>query len=69
MRIGIYARVSTVDKGQDVEVLAKEFFPEFTMEDLVSLPRYHIYLRLMIDGGGWRGFSAITLSPGTSQTV
>lgn len=43
--------------------LAEEFFPEFTVEDLVGLPRYHIYLRLMIDGVVSRGFSAVTLPP------
>jgi len=48
---------------RDAKVLAEEFFPEFSVEDLVSLPRYHIYLRLMIDGVVSRGFSAITLPP------
>jgi len=48
---------------RDAKVLAEEFFPEFTVEDLVSLPRYHIYLRLMIDGVVSRGFSAVTLPP------
>ena len=33
------------------------------MEDLVGLPRYHIYLRLMIDGVVSRGFSTVTLVP------
>jgi hypothetical protein len=46
---------------RDAKVLAEEFFPEFSMEDLVSLPRGHIYLRLMIDGVVSRGFSAVTL--------
>lgn len=48
---------------RDAEVLAKEFFPQFAVEDLVSLPRYQIYLRLMIDGVVSRGFSALTLPP------
>jgi hypothetical protein len=46
----------------DAEVLAKEFWPEFKVEDLASLPRYHVYLRLMIDGVVSRGFSAETLA-------
>ncbi len=29
----------------------------------MSLPHYHIYLRLMIDGVVSRGFSAVTLAP------
>jgi DNA helicase HerA-like ATPase len=46
---------------RDAKVLADEFFPEFSVEDLVSLPKYHIYLRLMIDGVVSQGFSAVTL--------
>jgi hypothetical protein len=46
---------------RDAKVLADEFFPEFSIEDLVSLPKYHIYLRLMIDWVVSRGFSAVTL--------
>ena len=49
--------------GRDAKVLAEEFFPEITMEDLVSLPPYHIYLRLMIDGVVSQGFSGVTLPP------
>lgn len=49
--------------ARDAKVLVDEFFPEFSVEDLVSLPKYHIYLRLMIDGVVSRGFSALTLSP------
>lgn len=45
---------------RDAEVLAKDFFPEFSVEDVVSLPRFHIYLRLMIDGVVSRGFRALT---------
>lgn len=48
---------------RDAKVLANEFFPEFSLEDLVSLPPYHIYLRLMSDGVVSRGFSAVTLLP------
>jgi len=45
----------------DAEVLEKEFYPEFRTTDLVSLPNYHIYLRLMIDGRVSRPFSAETI--------
>lgn len=34
----------------DAEILAKEFYPTFSAKDLINLPNYHIYLRLMIDG-------------------
>jgi len=43
--------------------LEKEFTPEFTEEDLVNLDRFHIYLRLMINGLTGRPFSAKTLVP------
>ena len=45
----------------DAEVLEKEFAPTFTMEDIVNLDKYQIYLRLMIDGVGSQPFSARTI--------
>ncbi len=47
----------------DAEFLEKEFEPEFTPEDLVNIPNYHIYLKLMVDGVTSRPFSATTLPP------
>jgi len=47
----------------DAEFLEKEFEPVFTMNDLVNLDKYHIYLKLMIDGVASRAFSATTLQP------
>jgi hypothetical protein len=44
----------------DAEILGKEFYPEFSMHDLVSLPNFHVYLKLMIDGAVSRSFSAET---------
>jgi hypothetical protein len=44
----------------DAEILAKEFYPEFSVEDLINLPNYHIYLKLMVDGRVSRPFSANT---------
>jgi len=46
----------------DAKVMEKEFFPTFTHEDFVNLPRYHIYIKLLIDGAVSKGFSAITFS-------
>ena len=46
----------------DAEVIGKEFYPEVSVEDLISLPNYHIYLKLMIDGKVSRPFSAETLT-------
>lgn len=47
----------------DAEFLEKEFMPEFTAQDIVNLPNYCIYLRLMVDGVTSRPFSATTLPP------
>jgi len=47
----------------DAEILAKEYAPTFTEEDLINLPKYNIYLKLMIDGVASRPFSALTLPP------
>jgi len=44
----------------DGEILAKEFYPEFSVEDLINLPNYNIYLKLMIDGRVSKPFSAET---------
>src|SRR5437899_8096810 len=38
----------------DAEILEKEFAPELHALDLVSLPNYHIYLKLMIHDKAYR---------------
>jgi len=45
----------------DAKIMEREFYPVFTYDDFVTLPRYHIYLKLLIDGTESKGFSAITL--------
>ena len=45
----------------DAEFLEKEFFPEFNAQDLVNLPNFNVYLKLMIDGLTSRPFSATTI--------
>ena len=47
--------------AHDAAYIAKELAPTFTAEDIVHLPNYHIYLKLMIDGAPSRPFSAQTL--------
>lgn len=49
--------------SDDADFLEKEFEPEFTPQDIVNLPNYKIYLKLMIDGVTSRPFSAKTLPP------
>ncbi|MFH0806443.1 MAG: type IV secretion system DNA-binding domain-containing protein [Candidatus Brennerbacteria bacterium] len=47
----------------DAEFLEQEFTPELLPEDIVNLPNYTIYLKLMVDGVTSRPFSAHTLPP------
>lgn len=47
----------------DAEILEKEFYPEFSIKDLISLPNYQVYLKLMINGMISNPFSGKTLSP------
>lgn len=54
--------------SSDAEILAKEYAPTFVEEDLVNLPKFQIYLKLMIDGVASRPFSAQTLPPIGSTT-
>lgn len=42
----------------DAQILEKEFYPELTALDLTSLPNYHIYLKVMVEGVVSRPFSA-----------
>lgn len=45
----------------DAEILENEFRPEISALDLISLPNYQIYLKLMIEGKVSRGFSGETI--------
>jgi hypothetical protein len=47
----------------DAEILEKEFYPEFSARDLINLPNYGIYLKLMIDGAVSTPFGAETKLP------
>ena len=47
---------------KDADFIAKEFDPKFTGTDLINLPNYHIYLKLLIDGNPSRPFSALTIA-------
>ncbi len=49
--------------SQDADFLESEFAPELEIKDLVNLPKYNIYTKLMVDGTASRPFSAMTLSP------
>jgi CxxC-x17-CxxC domain-containing protein len=67
VRDAVFGNVGTIVAcrvgAADAEFLEQEFAPEFTQEDLVNLPKYKIYLKLMIDGVTSNSFSASTLPP------
>ncbi|MBI2476412.1 MAG: type IV secretion system DNA-binding domain-containing protein [Candidatus Taylorbacteria bacterium] len=67
VRAAVFGNVGTMVTfrvgAYDAEVLEKEFAPQFTVEDLVNLGIYQVYLKLMIDGVGSAPFSATTLPP------
>ncbi len=67
VRDAVFGNVGTLISfrvgAEDAEFLEKEFNPEFFALDLVNLPNYNIYLKLMIDGVSSRPFSAQTLVP------
>jgi hypothetical protein len=44
--------------AKDASVLARELAPVFSKEDLLDLPFYHAYVRIMIDGKPAKPFSA-----------
>jgi hypothetical protein len=48
---------------ESARLLAPQFAPKLSKEDLMNLGRYSIYLRLMIDGMPSRPFSARTFPP------
>jgi len=67
VRDAIFGNVGTIVSfrvgAADAEELEKEFDPIFLMNDIVNLPKYSIYLKLMIDGIAGDAFSASTLPP------
>lgn len=67
VRAAVFGNVGTMIVfrigAYDADVLEKEFFPQFTVEDLVNLGFVQIYLKLMIDGVTSPPFSATTLAP------
>lgn len=47
--------------ANDAQLLEREFLPEFSAMDLIGLPNYHIYLKLMVDGVVYSPFSGQTI--------
>lgn len=67
VRDAVFGNVGTMVSfrvgAADAEVLELEFTPEFLQNDIIRLPNYNIYLKLMIDGISSRPFSAKTIAP------
>lgn len=67
VRAAVFGNIGTIIVfrvgAEDAEFLEKEFTPTFNQTDLVNLPNYHIYLKLMIDGVTSDPFSAVTMPP------
>ncbi len=61
---GNVGTIATFSLGApDARVLANEYEPYFTQQDIISLERFHIYLKMMIDGMTSKPFSARILLP------
>lgn len=71
IRSAVFGNVGTLISfrvgAADAEYLAREFHPLFKEDDLVNLPRYSMYLKLMIDGATSKPFSATTLQIKTAE--
>jgi hypothetical protein len=70
VRDAVFGNVGTIVSfrvgAEDAELLEKEFTPIFTATDIVNLPKYHVILKLMINGVASDPFSAVTLPPNES---
>lgn len=67
VRYAVFGNVGTLIVfrvgAADAEALMPEFAPVFIDEDILNLPKYEIYLKLMIDGIASEPFSARGLAP------
>ncbi len=71
VRAAVFGNVGTLIAyrvgAADAEYLEKEFAPRFIIDDIVNLPKYQMYLKLLIDGIVSEPFSAIGLPPIAGQ--
>lgn len=67
VKFAVFGNVGTLMSfrvgAADAEALEPEFTPTFTQEDIVNIPKYDMYLKLMIDGIASEPFSARGLPP------
>ena len=67
VRDAVFGNVGTLISfrvgGPDAAFMEEEFMPRFLPNDMINLPKFSIYLKLMIDGVTSQPFSALTLPP------
>ncbi len=72
VREAVFGNVGTIITyrvgSPDALYLEKEFEPRFLSPDLINLPKFNIYLKLLIDGVASQPFSAVTLPPIAQRT-
>ncbi|MBI4592161.1 type IV secretion system DNA-binding domain-containing protein [Candidatus Uhrbacteria bacterium] len=72
VRDAVFGNVGTIITfrvgSPDAMFMEAEFMPRFTPEDIINLPKYNIYIKLLIDGVTSQPFSAITLPPIAQKT-
>ncbi|MBI5370270.1 type IV secretion system DNA-binding domain-containing protein [Candidatus Uhrbacteria bacterium] len=73
VREAVFGNVGTIITyrvgSPDALYMEKEFTPRFLPEDIINLPKYNVYLKLLIDGVTSLPFSAITLPPISQRTA
>lgn len=67
VRDAVFGNVGTIITfrvgSPDATFMETEFMPRFTPEDIINLPKYNVYIKLLIDGVTSQPFSALTLPP------
>ncbi len=67
VRDAVFGNVGTIITfrvgSPDGMFMETEFMPRFLPEDIINLPKYNVYIKLLIDGVTSQPFSAITLPP------
>ncbi|MCX6714905.1 MAG: type IV secretion system DNA-binding domain-containing protein [Candidatus Uhrbacteria bacterium] len=72
VREAVFGNVGTIISfrvgSPDAKYMETEFAPRFLPEDIINLPKYNVYLKLLINGVTSQPFSAITLPPISQKT-
>lgn len=72
VRAAVFGNVGTMVifriGAEDAEFVEQEFIPYFEQTDLVNLPKFNFYIKLMIDGVTSNPFSGRGLPPATGET-